>query len=242
VPDPDPVPAQSAPAAPGAGSPGPRAADLIAVLGAVAGAVTAAADELNRLDSVAGDGDLGVTMAQGATALQGILPELEGQDLATQLRRCGSELARKAPSTSGTLLATGFLRAARAAGEPAGGAGGAGGAGAPGDATARLARLLGAAQQGIQERGKAAPGDRTLLDALAPAVAALQAAGEEGTPVPEALRRAALAAGEGAEATRTMRARVGRAGWLADRAAGHVDAGAYLVALVLDAAAGRAGA
>ena len=198
-----------------------------AVLGAVAAEVAAAADELNRLDGVAGDGDLGVTMTQAATALQALLPELEGQDLAAQLRRCGSELARKAPSTSGTLLATGFLRAARAAGEPD--------SGAPGD-TARLARLLAAAQTGIQERGKAAPGDRTMLDALAPAVAALQAGAEAGAPLAPSLAGAARAAAEGAEATRTMRAKVGRAGWLAERAAGNVDAGAALVALILAAA------
>jgi dihydroxyacetone kinase len=212
-------------------SPSPGQLTFTAELAAVAEAVAGAAEELNRLDAVAGDGDLGVTMTQAAGALAAILQELEGQDLAAQLRRCGGELARKAPSTSGTLVATGFLRAARAAGEAGGGSGG---------DTARLARLLGAAQQGIQERGKAAPGDRTLLDALAPAVAALEAAGEQGTDVATALERAARAAHEGAEATRTMRAKVGRAGWLADRAAGHVDAGAYLVALVLDAAARRA--
>jgi dihydroxyacetone kinase len=215
-----------------AASPTPAQLTFTAVLGAVAEAVGGAAEELNRLDAVAGDGDLGVTMTQAAGALAAILPELEGQDLAAQLRRCGGELARKAPSTSGTLVATGFLRAARAAGESGDQSGG---------DTARLAGLLGAAQQGIQERGKAAPGDRTLLDALAPAVGALVAAGEEGTDVATALERSARAAHEGAEATRTMRAKVGRAGWLADRAAGHVDAGAYLVALVLDAAAHRAG-
>jgi len=199
-----------------------------ALLSAVAADVAAAADELNRLDGVAGDGDLGVTMTQAAAALQALLPELEGQDLAAQLRRCGGELARKAPSTSGTLLATGFLRAARAAGEPDFAAAG---------ATAGLARLLAAAQTGIQERGKAAPGDRTMLDALAPAVDALRAAGEAGTAPGPALAGAARAAAAGAEGTRAMRARVGRAGWLADRAAGNVDAGAALVAMILAAAA-----
>ena len=87
-----------------------------------------------------------------------------------------------------------------------------------------------------QERGKAAPGDRTMLDALAPAVAALQAGGEAGAPLAPSLAGAARAAAEGAEATRTMRAKVGRAGWLAERAAGNVDAGAALVALILAAA------
>jgi phosphoenolpyruvate---glycerone phosphotransferase subunit DhaL len=205
---------------------------FIAVLGAVADEVEGAAGELNRLDGIAGDGDLGVTATQAAVALRALLPELEGLDEATVLRRCGSELARKAPSTCGTLVATGFLRAARAVPEVDAAA-----AGGPGAGALRLARLLGAAQTGIQERGKAAPGDRTLLDALDPAVAALRAAGEGGATAGTALQAAADAAGAGAEATRGMRARMGRAGWLAERAAGHVDAGAFLVALILRAAA-----
>jgi dihydroxyacetone kinase-like protein len=164
---------------------------------------------------------------QAATALSAILPELAGQDVATQLRRCGSELARKAPSTCGTLIATGFLRAARVAGPtPAGGP------------IAQLADALAAARAGIEERGGAAPGDRTLLDALAPAVQAIREAAASGADLATALAQAAEAAASGAEATRTMRAKVGRAGWLADRAAGHVDAGAYLVALAFRAAAG----
>lgn len=201
---------------------------LTRVLDGVAGEVIAAAGELNRLDGVAGDGDLGVTMTAAAQALQALLPELVGQDLPATLRRCGAELARKVPSTSGTLVATGFLRAARAAADAQGRAqAGAQSQGAPAseaDQVALVAQLLAAAQQGIQERGKAAPGDKTMLDALAPAVAALQAVAGNG-------------AAAGAVATKTMRAKVGRAGWLADRSAGHVDAGAHLVALAFAAAA-----
>lgn len=212
---------------------------LTRVLDGVAGEVIAAAGELNRLDGVAGDGDLGVTMTAAAQALQALLPELAGQDLPTTLRRCGAELARKAPSTSGTLVATGFLRAARAAADAQGssqaGAQGQGAAAGEASQLALVAQLLAAAQQGIQERGKAAPGDKTMLDALAPAVAALQA--EEGVTLAAALQRAAEAAAAGAAATKTMRAKVGRAGWLADRSAGHVDAGAHLVALAFAAAA-----
>jgi dihydroxyacetone kinase-like protein len=146
------------------------------------------------------------------------------------LTRCGSEVARKAPSTAGTLLATGFLRAGRAARDVVAGE----------SPVARAARLLAAAQQGIEERGKAAAGDRTLLDALAPAVAALAEAGAGGLGPGEALARAAAAADEGARATREMRAKVGRASWLADRAQGHEDAGARLVALFFASAAQHA--
>jgi dihydroxyacetone kinase-like protein len=196
---------------------------LTDVLDAVADAVIAEAEALNRLDAVAGDGDLGVTMATAANALKALRPEIEGQDAASALKRCGTELARKAPSTSGTLVATGFLRAGRVAAEPAPGA------------VAALTRALEAAQQGIEERGKAVPGDKTMLDALAPAVAALREA--SGEPLAGALARAAAAAAAGAAATRGMRAKVGRAGWLADRSEGTEDAGAHLVATALAAAA-----
>jgi phosphoenolpyruvate---glycerone phosphotransferase subunit DhaL len=198
------------------------------VLESVANDVIADADTLNRLDGVAGDGDLGVTMTAAASAVRDLLPALEGMDLDVALKRVGSELARKAPSTCGTLLATALLRAGRTAGD-------ASFASLEGE-VARLALLFGAAQQGIEERGKASPGDKTLLDALAPAREALHAA--SGTlDVDAALRQAAAAAAAGAERTKVLRARVGRAGWLADRSQGHEDAGAYLVALILASAA-----
>jgi phosphoenolpyruvate---glycerone phosphotransferase subunit DhaL len=198
------------------------------VLESVANDVIADADTLNRLDGVAGDGDLGVTMTAAASAVRDLLPALEGMDLDVALKRVGSELARKAPSTCGTLLATALLRAGRTAGD-------ASFASLEGE-VARLALLFGAAQQGIEERGKASPGDKTLLDALAPAREALHAA--SGTlDVDAALRQAAAAAAAGVERTKVLRARVGRAGWLADRSQGHEDAGAYLVALILASAA-----
>jgi dihydroxyacetone kinase-like protein len=203
---------------------------VVAVLLAVAADVAAARDELNRLDAVAGDGDLGATMATAAATLQEVLPTLEDEPLAALCRRCGSELARKAPSTAGTLFATGFLRAGAAAAE------------APDDEAnvALLARLLAAAQTGIETRGKAKPGDKTLLDALAPAASALAEAAARGDDLLTALDAAAAAAAEGARATMHMQATVGRAGWLAERSAGHEDGGARVVALALESAARHA--
>lgn len=195
------------------------------ILSAVADDVIAVKEDLVRLDAVAGDGDLGVTMSVAAQAVQAVLPELEGLDLASQLKRIGSELARKAPSTCGTLVATGFLRAGRAAGE------------AHADGVALFADLVDAAQQAIRERGKAAPGDKTLLDALVPAAEALRSAADEDLALADALVRAAQAAVAGAEATRTMPAKFGRAGWLAERSAGHEDAGAHLIGVIFASAA-----
>jgi dihydroxyacetone kinase len=200
---------------------------LTRVFGMIADDIIAAQAELNSLDAVAGDGDLGLTMTTAAEAVKALLPELEGMELGAALKRCGVELARKAPSTSGTLFATALLRAGTAAGQ---------------DSTSReapvaaLAHLLAAAVEGIQQRGKAKPGDKTLLDALVPASDALAAASAAGINLQAALQQAADAARAGAEGTRGLRPRVGRASWLADRSEGHEDGGAHLVALVFASA------
>jgi dihydroxyacetone kinase len=206
--------------------------ELGRVIEAVANDVVAAQSELNRLDGIAGDGDLGATMATGASALIAALPEINDLDLAAALRRCGTELARKAPSTSGTLIATACLRAGGAAASDTLASGE--------SATSVAARLVDAGLAGIQQRGKAQIGDKTMLDALDPAATALREAAGQDAALPAALASAAMAAQAGAEATRGLRARVGRAGWLADRSEGSLDAGAYLIALIFDSASRHA--
>lgn len=183
------------------------------------------AETLNRLDGQAGDGDMGVTMTTAARAVQAQVTRDDTRSPSELFRACGAAIAREAPSTSGTLVATGLLRAARAVdGASEGGA-------------ATVAEVLQAALTGIQDRGKAGVGAKTMLDALAPAAAAAGRVAETGGDATAALRAAAEAADAGARATIDMRARFGRAGWLADRSAGHEDAGARLVAIILDAAA-----
>lgn len=200
-------------------------------LGAVARTVAASADELNRLDGQAGDGDLGVTMRTASTIVIDLIEELEAQSVPAALWTCGQALARGAPSTAGTLVATGFLRAAKAAesSELA-------------PSADSLASLLEAAVEGITERGKAARGSRTMLDALGPAADAARASAARGESIVDALAQAAAAAEAGARATAGMRAVHGRAGWLADRSTGHEDAGARLVAIAVGAAAEAAAA
>lgn len=187
--------------------------------------VRASADELNRLDGEAGDGDLGVTMATASSIIIALLPDLEGKTTAAALRSCGLALARGAPSTAGTLIATGLLRAAGAAESRA--------AGAP---AAAFAVLLDAGCRGIAERGKAEVGSKTMLDALVPASIAAARSASAGETIETAFALAADAADEGARATTTMRAVHGRAGWLSERSAGHEDAGARLVAIALQSA------
>ena len=198
---------------------------LVDLVVAVATDLAGRRDELNRLDGVAGDGDLGLTTATAAAALIDLAPSLDEMAEADAVRRCGRELASKAPSTGGTLLAFALMAAGKAEIAP----------GAP--PLSRAAAYLEAAAAAIQARGGAAPGDRTMLDALVPATAAIREAASGGSSAVEAARAAVVAADAGARATASMTATVGRAGWLADRARGHEDAGARLIALAFAAAA-----
>lgn len=198
------------------------------VLESVREAVERERDELGRLDAAAGDGDLGVTMtaaAAGAAALAAC-GELDGKSPGEALRALGLELARCAPSTSGTLFARGLLQASREAGTRTG------------DPPVVLAAaLVQAGIDGIERAGKAQAGDRTMLDALVPLSEALQGAAQRGEPPAAAAAGAAQAATAGAEATRLMAAKIGRASWIPERAMGNVDAGARAVAVIAAAVA-----
>jgi triose/dihydroxyacetone kinase / FAD-AMP lyase (cyclizing) len=207
----------------GAPEPGSGLADLLV---AVSAGLAARRDELNRLDGVAGDGDLGVTVSLAAEAIAGIAPAIRTLSTPDALRQVGTEIARKAPSTSGTLVAFAFLAAGRVGEVDAD----------PRHAGAHAVPYLEAAARSIEERGKVSIGDRTMLDALRPAVDAFRTAIELGHPVHDAVRSAASAADQGAAATAAMTPTVGRAAWLGERARDHEDAGARLVALAIAAA------
>jgi dihydroxyacetone kinase len=195
--------------------------EVARVLLAIARRISDLRDELNRLDAASGDGDLGVTLTEAAAATEAALGSDAG-DVPSMLHACGAEIARRAPSTSGTLIATGFLAAARV----------------EHGATPieSLAQSLEAAEASIKARGKAQYGDRTLLDALGPAVATLRRAADEGMSVEAGLGEAALAARDGAAQTATMEPRAGRARWIPERARGNEDGGAVFVAIALETA------
>jgi dihydroxyacetone kinase len=198
------------------------------VMAGVAADMAGRHDELNRLDAAAGDGDLGNTVTIAARAVRAAVDASEDDDPAALLRRCGTDVATAAPSTTGTLTARGMLGAAKAIGT------------AGSEPPVRLLYLaFAAALAAIQAAGKAAPGDKTMIDALAPAVAALCEHAESNSEPAEALSAAAGAARLGAEQTRVMTAKAGRARWLAERSRGTEDAGARFVALVLESAASR---
>ncbi len=200
---------------------------LVRALTVAASALEASADELNRLDGFAGDGDSGITMSEASRALKDVLAANEDMGGGPLLSACGAAIARKAPSTSGTLVATGFLRAAKAvtgtavtgtavtgtAGTDAGGTD-AGGTDAGGTGVEALERAFAAATLGIQARGKAAPGDRTLVDGLDAVCTSLRESLAAGHTLTDALHFAAAAASAAADRTVGMEPKVGRASWV----------------------------
>jgi dihydroxyacetone kinase-like protein len=187
--------------------------------------VTADAERLTRLDSAIGDGDHGSNLDRGlraaVAALDTDLPP--GKVLMT----AGRTLVSKTGGASGPLYGTALRRAGKALGDAA-----------SVDA-AGLGAALRAALEGIQELGKAEEGDKTMVDALAPAVAAYETAAGDGLA---AAASAALAAAEkGAEATVPLQARKGRASYLGPRSVGHLDPGAASTVLLFRALAETAG-
>ena len=179
---------------------------------------------LTRLDSEIGDGDHGNNMHRG---FQAALERLEGADPsspADALKAVSMALVSKVGGAAGPLYGTAFLRASTALQEK--------NKISAGDAAEALEAALG----GIKQRGKAEVGDKTIVDALAPAVEAAKGAAGEGS-VTGVFRSAAGAAKEGAESTVPLTARRGRASYLGARAAGHQDPGATSTYMLLDAAA-----
>ena len=187
--------------------------------------VTDHADELTRLDSEIGDADHGSNMRRGMTAVVGKLDAAPDAAPAALLKSAGMTLVSTVGGASGPLYGTFFLRMGTSAGDRAEFDG------------AAFAAALRAGLEGVLTRGKAQLGDKTMVDALTPAVDALDAALADGASLKDALRAAATAAREGADATVPLVARKGRASYLGERSAGHRDPGATSTTLLLEAAA-----
>jgi phosphoenolpyruvate---glycerone phosphotransferase subunit DhaL len=200
-------------------------AELGRWLRAFADEVTDHADELTRLDSEIGDADHGSNMRRGMTAVVGKLDAAPDAAPAALLKTAGMTLVSTVGGASGPLYGTFFLRMGTSAGDRAEFDG------------AAFAAALRAGLEGVVTRGKAQLGDKTMVDALTPAVDALDAALADGASLKDALRAAATAAREGADATVPLVARKGRASYLGERSAGHRDPGATSTTLLLEAAA-----
>jgi phosphoenolpyruvate---glycerone phosphotransferase subunit DhaL len=185
--------------------------EFIEALEKLALGLEANSEEFTRLDSEAGDGDLGLTAGKIAVGIRTALAE-PGDSVKQLVLALGKEISKGAPSTFGTLYASGFLAAGLALNDED-------------DALTQLKTGLQAALEKIAQRGKSEEGQRTLLDALGPGSRAASLA----TDIPSALASAAVAAGEGVEATKAMTPQHGRAGWIGERAKGIADAGATVI-------------
>ena len=177
---------------------------------------------LTELDSAIGDADHGANMARGMSAVSEKLASSAPAAADDLLKTVGMTLVSSVGGASGPLYGTFFLRMGMAAG-----------AVQELDAPA-LAAALRAGLEGIVARGKAEPGDKTLLDAMSPAVDAFDAALAGGGDLAEAAKNAAVAAATGRDATLPLVARKGRASYLGERSAGHLDPGAASTALLFE--------
>jgi dihydroxyacetone kinase-like protein len=184
--------------------------------------------ELVRLDTAIGDGDHGTNMDRGMKKAVEKLDGQEGQDIGATLKAVGMALVSSVGGAAGPLYGTLFLQMGTSA------------AGQESLDVAGWTAALEAGLKGVQSRGKAEPGDKTMVDALVPAVEALRDATDEDEA--EALKRSADAAREGMEATIPLEARKGRASYLGERSVGHQDPGATSLHLLLRAAADAVGA
>lgn len=200
--------------------------DLSGVLDRVGDIVSTHSDELKTLDAVAGDGDLGITVIRAFAALTSTPSSVFAGEAPEVLRSVGLIIAREAPSTCGTLIASGFLHAAKQLYPER-----------DGDPLLFMLRLVQNLVEGVVLRGKAESGDKTMLDALVPARDSLERALKNSSSVSEAMLSAADAADEGVESTKHMTPKFGRAAWLGERSLGHADPGARLVAILFAAIA-----
>jgi dihydroxyacetone kinase-like protein len=181
--------------------------------------------ELIVLDSAIGDGDHGANMDRGMKKALERIEGVDSGDIGATLKAVGMALVSSVGGAAGPLYGTLFLQMGTAT------------TGADELDLARLADALETGLKGVQSRGKAEAGDKTMVDALLPAADALRQAAAEGADLSEALRRAAEAARGGMEATTPLVARKGRASYLGQRSAGHQDPGATSSHLLLKSAA-----
>jgi dihydroxyacetone kinase-like protein len=179
---------------------------------------------LTDLDAAIGDGDHGANMDRGMRAVVAALDDTTPATASVLFNKVGMTLVSTVGGASGPLFGTLFLRIGASLGDSAE------------VSLSQLATALHAGLDGIVARGKAEAGDKTMYDALAPAVNALETAVSEGVDKADALKLALVAAESGRDATTPMLARKGRASYLGERSVGHQDPGATTIALLMAAA------
>ena len=178
---------------------------------------------LTQLDAAIGDADHGINMERGFKKVNSQLSTIADKDIGSIFKSTGMALISSVGGASGPLYGTLFLRAGTVA------------SGKHELNTTELAGVLKAGLSGVIERGKAQVGDKTMVDALTPAVKAFEQAAGDGVGIAEALGQTVAAAEQGMKDTIPLIARKGRASYLGERAIGHQDPGATSVYLIIKA-------
>lgn len=192
-------------------------------LAQAAAVVEAQRDHLTQLDAAIGDADHGINLSRGFSAIMAALPDAHTPTPGSVLVLAGTTLISKVGGASGPLYGMAFRQAGKALADAS-------------DVDAQaLAAALEAALAGVQKLGAAREGEKTMVDALAPAVSAFSKALSGGEPEADAFDALAAAAAAGAQATVSMQALKGRASYLGPRSVGHEDPGAASTALILAA-------
>ncbi|MEA5003531.1 MAG: dihydroxyacetone kinase subunit DhaL [Christensenella sp.] len=174
------------------------------------------------LDSAAGDGDFGMSLSKGFREVQKQLDQIDTADVSQFVKGCAMIITEYCGGASGPIWGSGFRAAALCV---------------KGKETVTeqdVPEMIGAAIEGIQKRGGAKLGDKTLLDALIPAQQAMQKAVDEGKPLADAVAQAAKSAAQGAEDTKKIVASKGRASYLGERSIDYPDAGAVAISVIFD--------
>ncbi|MDT8382325.1 MAG: dihydroxyacetone kinase subunit DhaL [Brevefilum sp.] len=199
--------------------------DVLEWIKAFAQVIAENKEYLTELDAQIGDADHGANMDRGFRAVLEKLPNGEDVDIGKIMKTVGMTLLSKVGGAGGPLYSTIFMQTGMSID------------GKDSFDLADWAKALEAATAGVVRLGKASPGDKTMVDALTPAVQALKDATEQGLSLGEGLKKSAEAAEEGMIATIPLVARKGRASYLGERSAGHQDPGATSTFMLLDTAA-----
>lgn len=187
---------------------------MAAIIEGMAKKIEAEKEYLTELDNEIGDGDHGINLARGFEAVEKKLPSLAGGDIGALLKGVGMQLVSTVGGASGPLYGTAFMKAGMAC------------KGLTEIDGPAFVKAMEAAVDGIKMRGKATEGEKTMLDALCPALKVLHDDVAAGKSLKEALQDAAQAAEKGVEYTKTIIATKGRASYLGERSLGHQDPGA----------------
>ena len=187
---------------------------MAAIVEGMAKKIEAEKEYLTELDNEIGDGDHGINLARGFEAVEKKLPSLAGGDIGALLKGVGMQLVSTVGGASGPLYGTAFMKAGMAC------------KGLTEIDGPAFVKAMEAAVDGIKMRGKATEGEKTMLDALCPALKVMQDDVAAGRSLKEALLDAAQAAEKGVEYTKTIIATKGRASYLGERSLGHQDPGA----------------